>query len=145
MKLRHCLAGIVLCSIALTSQAADKILFLSIADALNSEEAKPFMDGVKYYWGSQKTPAFATKTDPDDYSGGGNAWKNGAEGSCRQAFLNIIESMYKDARMREWDAVIELHSMFDGKPSPNDSEYECHAGTFSTRVTMVSRFARLKK
>lgn len=100
--------------------------------ALNSAEAKELLNpAVKVSYGSVgKNTAVSRQV--------ANAVGKSVEETCQRAFLNTVKRFQSTAANKQAKSV-RLVSYFD-KQTKGGSEYECHIGTWNSRVVLKGSF-----
>jgi hypothetical protein len=117
--------------------------FFSIKEALQSPEVKTILNpDVKLFWGNQATPELSIKSPANNYERAVSRTppNNTVEAQCLQAFANTLSAILAEARVREYDAVTDIRSDYDGKPASDESTYEC-AGYGRRSVRLSAAFA----
>ncbi len=134
------LLGAVLAVAAVSAQARDTELKLSIQEAMNSAQAAEVLDpGIKV--------SFA--------SGGGSIVKKGLvsnkktnavgksdETACQWAFLSAVKQFQESARASGASRVVNLVSYYKRNTFSSRTEYECHAGAVMAGVALKGDLAK---
>lgn len=136
-----------LCALLFTAgevQARDTALFLPVSEAMSTEDAKKKLSGaVDFHFASAPDyeKSFERYTINEKTSGFGRS----DEKACKHVFLSAMIALEKRARELGADAVVDIQSMYEGKPYVNAEKYECHAGTFQVKVSLQGRMVVLKE
>jgi uncharacterized protein YbjQ (UPF0145 family) len=143
--LRYGLASaLVLLTLASPAQANDRKHMLPIKDALASNAADARLgDSVKFYFGSQASPAVAKRLAVDQTSQKTNAFGKADATACNWAFLSAMRQLEKRARELGANAVINIASNYKNVVVSSETEFECHAGAIMAGVALKGEFVRL--
>ena len=149
MKTRFaCLAlvmGIALVAPATTTYARDDIQQMSIADAMNSADAKDKLDGrVRFYWSTQPHPGVSQKYGTFTSNKKTNFFGKSAEAGCERAFLSALIAMQERAVQEGGNAVIDLHSVYKGHEFESATQYECGAGAIMGGTALRGTVVKIK-
>ena len=129
---------------ALSAQARDTELHLSIDEAMSSADAQSKLDsGVKFFFANQKTPAIEKSFGEDSTNKKTNAFGKSDEAACRWAFLSAMIQLQSRARELGADAVVDIQSFYKRDAEKSATEYECHAGAVLAGVALKGRFVKL--
>jgi hypothetical protein len=89
---------------------------------------------IKLFWTSQPTPVLASQSEADKFERSMST--NPAfdsDAPCIESFAKALTAILAEARLREMDAVTDLRSDYDGKPTADNTLFEC---TGYSRVTV---------
>jgi uncharacterized protein YbjQ (UPF0145 family) len=117
---------------------------LPIKDALGSVAADQRLgDGVKFYFGSQSSPAVVKRLGVDQTSQKTNAFGKSDATACNWVFLSALRQMEKRARELGANAVINIASNYKNVEVKSDTEFECHAGAIMAGVALKGEFVKV--
>jgi len=130
--------------VALPAQAADDVLMLPLAVALDTAEAKEKLDGsVKFFFGNQSHPKIITKLGTDSTNKKTNGFNKSAEHACNIAFLSAMIQMEKRAQALGANAIVNIVSYYKKNAVSSNTEFECHNGGFVTGVALKGDFVKI--
>ncbi|MCL2872537.1 MAG: excinuclease ATPase subunit [Betaproteobacteria bacterium] len=139
------LVALTLCAPA--AQARNEALFLSIHDAMKSEEAQSQLEGnIKLYFGDQAHPAIEKTLSQGVVA----SKKSGIRGkdetdACHSAFVASLAQLQKRADKEGGNAVVNIESYYKKSAFKSKDKYECHAGRSKTVVMLKGDVVTLKK
>jgi hypothetical protein len=120
-------------------QPSAKIRYLPLQPILDSPEAQAILgSGITWQVGSTAVPASATQLGPIESEGEGNVKKSGETGACKVAVLDALSGLAKDARERGYSGLTKIHSYFDEKRTPVESDVECEISGSDAQVLLRS-------
>ncbi|MCL1886769.1 MAG: excinuclease ATPase subunit [Betaproteobacteria bacterium] len=124
--------------------AADKQVFLPIADALNTPEAKEKLSGkVKFYFGNQPHPR-VQKTFREDVSNKKtNAFAKQDNDVCNHAFLSAMLAFENRANEIGANAVINIVSFYTKQTYSSNAQFECRVGNLMAGVALKGKFVQI--
>ena len=121
---------------------AAKSSYLPLAPILSSPEAQAILGTtMKWHVGSTSVPAYNLQLGPFEYEGEHDAGKSGEAGDCKKAVLQALESMVEEARDKGYSALTRIHSYFNEKRTPVDTDVECEVKGASAHVNLRTVFA----
>lgn len=126
------------------SFAADEVVMLPIANAVNMPEAQQKLgNSIKFYFGTQPatriTQTFGTfVANPKT-----NAFAKTEGGACERAFLSALLSLQERAESVGANAVINIASYYRKHEVPSQTDFECHKGVFVAGVALRGDVVRL--
>jgi uncharacterized protein YbjQ (UPF0145 family) len=127
------------------AQARDTKLMMPLAAAMSANDAQTRLgDTVKFYFGSQKTPAIATRLGGDKTSQKTNSFGKSADTACNWAFLSAMLRLQARARELGADAVVNIVSNYKNEEMSSETEFECHDGAMMSGVALKGEFVKLK-
>jgi hypothetical protein len=136
---RICLIGVA-GLLMLTSppvRAADDIVMLSIADAMNLPAAKEKLDGsVKFYFGHQPAPKITQKHGNFIANPKTNAFGKSEGKACDWAFLSALISLQDRAKSVGANAVVNIQSYYKKHEVTSETQFECHKGFLIAGVAL---------
>jgi hypothetical protein len=99
--------------------------------------------GIKLYLGNETTPAFAELTRPDIYTSTSVSLSpfGGSRRHCLDALQKSLRSLASDAKLRGYEAVVDIRPVLDGKPAADASGFKCKPGYKVTTVAVSGAFA----
>jgi uncharacterized protein YbjQ (UPF0145 family) len=128
------------------AQARDTKLMLPLAAAMADNDAQNRLgDDVKFYFGSQKTPAVLQKLGSDQTSQKTNSFGKSAEKSCNWAFLSAMLRLQARAKELGANAVVNIVSNYKNVEMSSETEFECHDGALMTGVALKGDFVKIKQ
>jgi hypothetical protein len=119
-------------------------IFLPLEDVLHSAEAQKILGPIKIHWGAKGAPAFSERYGPNDYDGEGSVKELGREGACRKAVFEALASAVDDVKEQGYDGIIRMHSYLNDQLAPNDTDFECEAGSKWASVKFLVTLAKMK-
>lgn len=129
---------------AVTAQAADRKLNLSIAAAMAANDGKEKLgDSVQYFFAGQPTPKVIEKLSTDKTSQKTNAFGKSDEKACNWVFLSAMMRLEKRAKELGANAVVNIVSNYNNVESASATEFECHAGAIMAGVALKGDFVRI--
>jgi uncharacterized protein YbjQ (UPF0145 family) len=129
---------------AVTAQAADRKLNLSIEAAMAANDSKEKLgDSVKYFFAGQPTPKVIEKLSTDKTSQKTNAFGKSDEKACNWVFLSAMMRLEKRAKELGANAVVNIVSNYNNVESASATEFECHAGAIMAGVALKGDFVRI--
>ncbi|NKI72498.1 excinuclease ATPase subunit [Collimonas pratensis] len=124
--------------------AADRVVMLPLAAAMADNDAKTRLgEGVRFYFGSQPTPAVQEKLGSDKTSQKTNAFGKSDEKACNWAFLSAMLSLQKRAQNLGANAVTNIVSNYNNVEHSSPTEFECHAGAIMAGVALKGDFVKI--
>jgi uncharacterized protein YbjQ (UPF0145 family) len=128
------------------AQARDTKLMLPLAAAMADNDAQNRLgEDVKFYFGSQKTPAVLQKLGSDQTSQKTNSFGKSAEKSCNWAFLSAMLRLQARAKELGANAVVNIVSNYKNVEMSSETEFECHDGALMTGVALKGDFVKIKQ
>jgi uncharacterized protein YbjQ (UPF0145 family) len=138
------LCALALLALASPAEANDRRHMLPIKDALASSAADTRLgDSVKFYFGSQASPAGARRLAVDQTSQKTNAFGKSDVTACNWAFLSAMRQLEKRARELGANAVINIASNYKNVAVSSETEFECHAGAIMAGVALKGEFVKV--
>ena len=129
---------------AVTAQAADRKVNLSIAAAMAANDGKEKLsDSVQYFFAGQPTPKVIEKLGTDKTSQKTNAFGKSDEKACNWVFLSAMMRLEKRAKELGANAVVNIVSNYNNVESASPTEFECHAGSIMAGVALKGDFVRI--
>ena len=127
-------------------QARDTRLELTLADLVNSEQAKAAgIDGsVKFYLAGQKTPAVVSRLGEDVTNKKTNAANKSDAEACRWVALSALRALQDGAKSRGANAVVDIVSYYKKNEFKSSTNYECYAGAILAGVALKGTYAKVK-
>jgi hypothetical protein len=126
------------------AQARDTRLKLPIKEAMETVDAKDKLGtDVKFFFGSQATPAVAQKYGTYTSNRKTNFANKSDKEGCEWAFLSAMIALKERALAEGGNAVINIQSYYKKNEFSSETEYECGAGAFVGGVTMRGTVAKL--
>ncbi len=117
--------------------AADRLLTLPVADVLNNPEyAAKLPEGVKFYFGDQKS-ALSRSLGETRTNKKTNAVAKGDKAACEWVMLSALIAIGEDARNRGGNAVVAIKSNYKGNLTTSNDSYVCGAGVLMSGVALV--------
>lgn len=133
------LLGVMMASAAVSAQARDTELKLSIQEAMKSPEAQQVLDpSVKVSFGGgggaiiKKDLVSNKKT---------NAVGKSDEQACQWAFLSAVKQFQETAKSKGASRVVNVVSYYKRNTFGSSTEYECHAGAIMAGVALKGDLA----
>jgi hypothetical protein len=119
-------------------------IFLPLDEVMNSPEAKAVLGPIKAHWGANKLPAYSERYGPEEYDGEGSVKELGREGACKKAVLEALKAALEDVAEQGYNGMIRIHSYLDEQLAPNDTDFECEAGSRWAAVNLQVTLANVK-
>jgi len=117
--------------------AADDIVMLSIADAMNLPAAKEKLDdSVKFYFGHQPAPKITQTHGNFVANPKTNAFAKSEGKACDWVFLSALISLRDRARSVGANAVVNIQSYYKKHEVSSETQFECHKGFLMAGVTL---------
>jgi len=139
------MAMIAAAASSVPAQARDTKMMMPLAAAMSANDAQTRLgDSVKFYFGSQKTPAIATRLGVDKTSQKTNSFGKSADTACNWAFLSAMLRLQARARELGADAVVNIVSNYKNEEMSSETEFECHDGAMMSGVALKGEFVKLK-
>jgi uncharacterized protein YbjQ (UPF0145 family) len=143
-KQAGCAVALALLVFASAAHAADRKVMLPIQVALASNSAEARLgDAVKFYFGSQQTPAVVKRLAVDQTSQKTNAFGKSDETACNWVFLSAMRQLEKRARELGANAVVNIVSNYRNVVYSSETEFECHAGALMAGVALKGEFVKV--
>jgi len=128
----------------LSALAADKQIFLPIADALNTPEAKEKLSGkVKYYFGNQSHPHIKKTLREDVSNKKTNAFGKADNEACNRAFLSALLAFENRAIEMNANAVVNMISFYKKQPYSSKTQFECRVGSLMVGVALKGKLVQV--
>lgn len=144
-KLILSIALIAAAASSVPAQARDSKMMMPLAAAMSANDAQTRLgDSVKFYFGSQKTPAIATRLGSDKTSQKTNSFGKSADTACNWAFLSAMLRLQARAKELGADAVVNIVSNYKNEEMSSETEFECHDGAMMSGVALKGEFVKLK-
>lgn len=119
-----------------------KSRYLPLQPILSSPEAQAiFGSGNTWQVGSTSVPAYALQLGPMESEGEASVKKSGEAGACKDAVLDALSGLVKDAKERGYSGLTRIHSYFDEKRTPVESDVECEISGSNAHVMLRSVLA----
>ena len=122
--------GFAVAALLLTASpsfAADDVVMLPVANAINTPEAQQKLpDSVKFYFGAQPVPRTAQSFGQFVSNRKTNGFAKSAAAACERAFLSALISLHQRADELGGNAVIHIESYYRKHAVSSDTDYECH-------------------
>lgn len=119
-----------------------KSRYLPLEPILSSPEAQAILGaGMTWHVGSNSVSAYALQLGPMEAEGEASVKKFGESGACKNAVLDALSSLVKDARERGYAGLTRIHSYFDEKRTPVESDVECEISGSDAHVMLRSVLA----
>ncbi len=145
--MRHLRCGFVAAALLLTASpsfAADDVIMLPVANAINTPEAQQKLpSSVKFYFGNQPVGRIAQTFDQFVSNRKTNAFAKSDDAACQRAFLSALISLHQRADELGANAVIHIVSYYRKHEVSSDTEYECHKGFLMAGVALRGDVVRL--
>ena len=124
--------------------AADDVVMLPVAAAINTQEAQQKLpNSVKFYFGTQPVGGIAQTFDQFVANRKTNAFGKTTSASCQRAFLSALISLHQRAEAVGANAVIHIVSYYRKHVVSSETEYECHKGFLMAGVALRGEVVRL--
>lgn len=127
------------------SQAADDVLTLPVASALQGPDAAKALDGaVAFYFGKTSHAGVAQSLGEFVSNKKSNAFGKADAKSCNRALVSALISFQKRAKALGGDAVVNIRSYYNKNEVSHDAEFECHSGFLMSGVALKGEVVKLK-
>ena len=122
----------------LPAQARNVKMMLPISAALQSDIAKEKLDGsVKFFFGPQAHPQVVQPFATLEANSKETILDRQDLPSCYAALASALKQLQEDAKSVGANAVVNIVSYFKrGAPVASATQFECHAGSSSTYLTL---------
>src|SRR5580765_6558476 len=129
-----------------TAAGRDDHIKLPIQGAL--EKGQSYEDTVgsdiKLVWGTQKTPAIASKMGEFTSNKKTNAANKSDQDACDLAFISAVIALQQRARKEGGNAVVNIRSVYKQEDSDSPTEFICGAGKIMAGVALRGTVVKLK-
>jgi len=129
---------------SLSAQARDDRQMWSIQDAMNLEDAKQRLKGVRFYFGDQGHPKVLKRYGEFMSNKKTNAFNKTDKQACEWNFLSAMITFQERALKMGGNAVINIRSYYKKNTVSSQTEFECGSGTFVSGVTFLGDVVKLK-
>jgi uncharacterized protein YbjQ (UPF0145 family) len=130
--------------VALSAEARDDKTMFSIADAMNTEDAKAKLDqGIHFYFGDQKHPKVEKTFGEFMSNKKTNAFNKTDTRACQWAFLSAMLSFQQRAVNMGGNAVINIRSYYKKNKVSSTDEFECGVGHIIAGVTFLGDVVKI--
>jgi uncharacterized protein YbjQ (UPF0145 family) len=127
-----------------SASALDARNMFSIKDAMASSAAKEKLNqGIKFYFGNQKSPQAAKNFGEFTANKKTNAFNKSDSEACEWAFLSALVSLQDRAKQEGGNAVVNIKSYYKKNEISSNTEYECGAGKMVAGVTLKGEVVKL--
>lgn len=127
------------------AHARNEALMLPLEAVVELGLASGKLDGsVKFYLSGAQTPAVATSLGDDVSNKKTNGVGKSDQDACNWAALSALIAFQNSAKQRGANAVVDMHSFYKRNVVKDAVNYECHAGTIMTGVTLQGTYAKLR-
>jgi uncharacterized protein YbjQ (UPF0145 family) len=142
--LRYGFAAVVFMLTVSPSFAADDVVMLPVANAINTPEAhQKLPDSVKFYFGAQPAARTAQTFGQFVSNRKTNGFAKSESAACERAFLSALISLHQRADELGANAVIHIESFYRKHAVSSETEYECHKGFRMAGVALRGEVVRL--
>lgn len=126
------------------SWARESRLKFRFAQALSHSEVRSKLgNDIQFFFGEDTSPTYLKDWGVVVSPKEANAFNKSDERACENAFLSALLSLRDQARKRNANAVTEISSFYQNKPSSPD-QYECSAGALIAAVTLRGRLVNVE-
>ena len=130
--------------VAGSAHARDERLKMPIKEAMETPEAQDKLGtGVKFFFGSQKSPKPASTMGTFTSNKKTNFANKSDQAGCQIAFLSAMIALKERALAEGGNAVINIHSVYKNEKFESDTEYECGAGKILGGVALRGTVVKL--
>jgi uncharacterized protein YbjQ (UPF0145 family) len=137
LRIRGICALFVLLAAAAPSFAADEVVMLPIADAMNMPEAQQKLgDSIKFYFGTQPATRITQNFGNFVANPKTNAFAKTEGKACEWAFLSALISLRDRAMSVGANAVVNIESYYRKHEVSSQTEFECHKGFLIAGVAL---------
>jgi uncharacterized protein YbjQ (UPF0145 family) len=120
-----------------TARAADDLVIIAVADAMNMPEYREELDGsVEFYFGSTAHPQILQTYGTFVTNKKTNAFAKAADVACRHVLLSALIALQDRAKSLGGNAVVNIKSYFKKKEASYDSQVECYEGFLMAGVAL---------
>ena len=125
--------------------ASDKKKEFAIESAYSTaQKAKKFNQNIPIYFNDKEAPLVERLfKDVTLEATSMTVLQDDAE-ACQKAFKDVLLSMQKQAKQLGGNAIINVHSLQDNKPTENRSMFECSLGSVVGKVVLYGEVVRLQ-
>ena len=117
----------------------------SITEALQFEDYKARLEGVRFYYGNQRHPkvekSIGVRTTARRSSMGDQTRKT----SCARAFASALLVLKSAAVRNGGDAVINIKSNYKHREVSSESQFQCASGVLMSGVALKGTVVKLRK
>ncbi|MCU7814965.1 MAG: hypothetical protein KZQ89_18225 [Candidatus Thiodiazotropha sp. (ex Lucinoma kastoroae)] len=129
---------------ALSAEARDEKTMFSIAEAMNTEDAKAKLDqGIHFYFGEQKHPKVIKNFGEFMSNKKTNAFNKTDKRACQWAFLSAMLSFQQRTVSMGGNAVVNIRSYYKKNKISSSDEFECGAGNVIAGVTFLGDVVKI--
>lgn len=133
-------------ALAAAPHARDDKLMVSLQKAMATPEYQEQMKGskVQFHFGKGKGPQ-GDSLGMTVANRKTNALNKSDEQACQWVFLSCMTALRAKAEKEGADAVVDIESYYKKESNPNDTAFECHAGTAVAGVALRGTLVKTKK
>jgi hypothetical protein len=144
MRMRNMAIASLLALMSLPAVARDDVGTYPIADVVNNPEYAKRLEGVKFFFGSQATPAVERTVGEFQSNKKTNAVGKSDKEACEWAFLSALLSFHERATSSGANAVTNITGYYKKQPYTSETHFQCGAGATMAGVTLKGTVVKLK-
>ncbi|MGH7878302.1 MAG: excinuclease ATPase subunit [Candidatus Binataceae bacterium] len=118
---------------------------MSNADVVNDPAFKQLGSDVAFYFANQRAPRVAQSLGEAVGKKIAKTRGESDEQWCREAAIGALTELRDQAVTRGGNAVINIHSSYNGNQIADQTKYECHAGGTGGHVGLQGTIVKLVK
>jgi hypothetical protein len=136
----------LLAAAPMASHAADKVVHLAFANAVQAATASGKLDGsVKFYLaGTTPVGQLTVVNDNVDVTRKTNAFGKKDQATCDWALQSALIALQDDAKKAGANAVTDIVSNYNGSEYRDSQNYECHVGFLMSGVELKAKLAKVQ-
>lgn len=138
--------GLVFVSLATTAQARDSVHMLSVADAMNTPDARQKLDpSITFVFADAPHGKVIKEHGNFVTNKKTNAFGKDDRTACNWVMLSALLTLQDRVRAEGGNAVINIESYYKQQPHVSRTEFECHAGAIMAGVALRGDVVTLAK
>lgn len=146
MKFITILSALSLVLIAPQAYSRDTKHMLSLSDALASADSKEKLDpSISLYFGGQSHPKITKSFGTFPTNKKTNSVNKSDEVACQWVLLSGLLALQSRAVKEGGNAVVNIASYYKKNTVSNETQFECHAGTFVSGVALIDEVVTIAK
>lgn len=127
------------------AEARDNVTMMAIDDVINGENKDRLDSDVALYFGEQSHPKVVKKLGEFPTNKKTSGFHKSNVESCNWAMLSGLIALQNRAVKEGGNAVINIRSYYKKNIVTSKTEFECHAGRFTTGVALIGEVVTLAK
>ncbi len=119
------------------SFSREDVQSFSIENAMNTEDAKSKLEGVKFAFGTTSIGKVSQRYGEFQTNKKTNAFGKSDERACNWAFLSAMISLHDRAITEGGNAVINIRSNYKNNKTSSETTFQCGAGNVVAGVALI--------